>query len=49
MRRAVRSYRKLVDLIEQGEAEQAGAHWEKQMRWVTASNDEPLAVFESNA
>jgi DNA-binding FadR family transcriptional regulator len=47
MRRAVRSYRKLVDLIERGDAEQASAHWEKQMRWVTAgSNDEPLAVYE---
>ena len=37
-------------LIEQGQAEQAGAHWEKQMRWVTAgSNDAPLAVFEGEA
>ncbi|MGD9704900.1 MAG: FadR/GntR family transcriptional regulator [Acidimicrobiia bacterium] len=47
MRRAVRSYRKLVDLIAAGDADQASAHWEKQMRWVTAgSSDQPLAVFE---
>jgi DNA-binding FadR family transcriptional regulator len=47
MRRAVRSYRKLVDLIARGDAEQASAHWEKQMRWVTAeSSDQRLAVFE---
>jgi DNA-binding FadR family transcriptional regulator len=47
MRRAARSYRKLVDLIANGEAEQASTHWEKQMRWVAGSTDEPLAVFDS--
>jgi DNA-binding FadR family transcriptional regulator len=47
MRRAVRSYRKLVSLIEEGDAEQASAHWEKQMKWVTAgSGDEPIGVYE---
>ncbi|MFZ1491625.1 MAG: GntR family transcriptional regulator [Ilumatobacteraceae bacterium] len=50
MRRAVRSYRKLIDLIEQGNAEQASTHWEKQMRWVTAgSNNERLAVYEGQS
>lgn len=47
MRRAVRSYRRLTDLIEDGDAEKASSHWEKQMRWVTAeSADDVLAVFE---
>jgi DNA-binding FadR family transcriptional regulator len=49
MRRAVRSYRKLVDLISNGGAAEASAHWEKQMKWVTAEYDEPLAVFEGQA
>lgn len=50
MRRAVRSYRRLTDLIEDGDAERASIHWEKQMRWVTAeSADDALAVFEGQA
>lgn len=47
MRRAARSYRRLTDLIAGGDAEAATAHWERQMRWVTAgSADDPLAVFD---
>lgn len=48
MRRAVRSYWKLVDLITDGEAERASAHWEKQMTWVLAeSKDRLLDVYNS--
>ena len=47
LRRAARSYRKLVGLIAAGDAAQAGAHWEKQMKWVSASaTDELLDVYD---
>lgn len=50
MQRAVKSYRRLTDLIANGDAERASAHWEKQMRWVTAeSAQDPLSVFDSLA
>ena len=47
MRRAARSYWKLVDLITDGDAEQASTHWEQQMAWVLAeSKDRLLDVYE---
>jgi GntR family transcriptional repressor for pyruvate dehydrogenase complex len=49
MRRAVRSYWKLVDLIADGEAERASTHWEQQMVWVMAeSKDRLLDVYEGH-
>ena len=47
MRRAARSYWKLVDLITDGDAERASTHWEQQMAWVLAeSEDRLLDVYE---
>ncbi len=39
MRRAVRSYRKLIDLIRAGDAAGAAAHWEAQMSYTIRGND----------
>jgi DNA-binding GntR family transcriptional regulator len=46
MRRAVRSYRKLIDLIRAGDAAGAAAHWEAQMSYTIRGNDAgtPLTV-----
>ncbi|MGH9135566.1 MAG: FadR/GntR family transcriptional regulator [Acidimicrobiales bacterium] len=47
MRRAVRSYWKLVALIADGEADQARDHWQKQMSWVsTVSAERLLDIYE---
>ena len=47
MRRALRSYWKLVDLITDGEAERAQEHWEQQMHWMLAeSTDRLLDIYE---
>jgi GntR family transcriptional repressor for pyruvate dehydrogenase complex len=46
MRRAVRSYRKLVALVEAGDDEAAKQHWHKQMLYTGDSRaDEPLTVI----
>ena len=45
IRRAVRSYEKLVDLIADGEADSAQAHWESQMSWVMAETSADLLDF----
>ncbi len=42
LRRAVRSYWKLVDLIADGEADRASAHWEQQLAWVAAVSQDQL-------
>jgi hypothetical protein len=48
MRRAVRSYWKLVDLITDGDADRAARHWEQQLTWVmTESRERLLDVYES--
>ncbi|MCU1395539.1 MAG: regulatory protein GntR [Ilumatobacteraceae bacterium] len=48
MRRAARSYWKLVDLITDGEVERANEHWESQMTWVLSeSADRPLDFYAS--
>jgi GntR family transcriptional regulator, transcriptional repressor for pyruvate dehydrogenase complex len=49
MRRAAKSYAKLVRLIAAGEADAAKAHWEKQMRWMaTAGADVPLDILDAD-
>jgi len=49
MRRAARSYWKLVDLITDGDADSARAHWEQQMSWVLAESQERLLdVYEGH-
>ncbi len=49
MRRAAKSYAKLVRLIAAGEAEAAKAHWEKQMGWMaTAGVDVPLDILDAD-
>jgi GntR family transcriptional regulator, transcriptional repressor for pyruvate dehydrogenase complex len=46
MRRAVRSYSKLVDLIDRGDAAGALEHWSTQMSWVIrAADDRPLDFY----
>ena len=46
MRRAVRSYRRLVDLIIQGSVEEAHTHWEKQIFFTAAPVlDEQLEIY----
>ena len=46
MRRALRSYWKLVDLIADGEADRARRHWEEQMHWMlTRSSDSLLDIY----
>lgn len=50
LRRAARSYRKLVSLIAAGDPQSAAAHWEKQMKWVSASaTDELLDIYDAGA
>jgi GntR family transcriptional regulator, transcriptional repressor for pyruvate dehydrogenase complex len=46
MRRAVRSYRKLVTLIRAGDQVGATAHWQAQMRYTLAAHDpnEPVTI-----
>lgn len=46
MRRAVRGYRKLLDLIEAGDEEGAVAHWDATMRYTIDAHDrnEPVRV-----
>jgi len=47
MRRAVRSFWKLVDIIADGDPERAQDHWEKQMSWVMAqSRDELIDIYD---
>ncbi len=48
MRRAVRSYRKLVRLIDAGDADAAEGHWRRQMAYTIEGIDpaEPLDAFE---
>jgi GntR family transcriptional regulator, transcriptional repressor for pyruvate dehydrogenase complex len=49
MRRAAKSYAKLVRLIAAGEADAAKAHWEKQMGWMaTAGVDVPLDILDAD-
>jgi DNA-binding FadR family transcriptional regulator len=46
--RAVRSYRKLVRLVEAGDAEGAEEHWRRQMVWTSSASengDEPIAFL----
>lgn len=47
MRRAVRSYRKLVNLIESGDRDAAVAHWEAQMAYTISGQDQaaPLDMY----
>lgn len=50
MRRAVRSYRRLVTYIEDGDVLGATVHWRSQMDFTSrASGDEPLSLFEDAA
>jgi len=50
IRRAVRSYRRLYDLIDAGDAANAASHWEQQMKWVTGvSENDLLNVFDRDA
>ena len=45
MQRAVRSYRKLVDLIRAGDVDAAVAHWQAQMTYtISSTSDAPLRV-----
>ncbi len=44
MRRAVRSYRKLIDLIRSGDSQGAAAHWEAQMSYTISGNDATAPV-----
>lgn len=44
MRRAVRGYNKLLDLIRAGDAEGAEAHWEASMRYTVSIRDPDLPV-----
>jgi len=48
MRRAVRSYRKLVVLIEAGDAAGAEEHWRQQMGYTVSGNDraQPIDAFD---
>jgi len=48
MRRAVRSYRKLVALIEAGDADGAEEHWHQQMSYTVRGNDraQPIDAFD---
>ncbi len=48
MRRAVRSYRKLVRLVEAGDVEKTEEHWRKQMRFTVQRHDaeQPLRLFD---
>jgi GntR family transcriptional repressor for pyruvate dehydrogenase complex len=49
MRRALRSYRKLVDLIAAGEADRAQQHWEQQMHWMLSeSEDRLLDIYDDD-
>lgn len=45
MRRAVRGYRKLLDLIEAGDEDGAVAHWGATMRYTIASRDPEQSVL----
>lgn len=47
MRRAVRGYRKLLDLIADGDVEGAIAHWDATMRYTIDARDpdEPVRIF----
>ncbi|UDY36681.1 FadR/GntR family transcriptional regulator [Dermatobacter hominis] len=47
MRRAVRGYRKLLDLIDAGDEAGAAAHWEATMRYTIGAHDadEPVTVL----
>jgi len=48
MRRAVRSYRKLVSLIEAGDAAGAEDHWRRQMSYTVGAHDrlQPIDAFD---
>ncbi len=48
LRRAARSYRKLVALIAAGDAEGARDHWQRHMNWMLSSEEAnaPLAIFD---
>jgi len=48
MLRAVRSYRKLVSLIEAGDADGAEEHWRQQMAYTVSGNDrsQPIDAFD---
>ncbi len=51
MNRAVKSYRRLIELIEDGDEEAATTHWEKQMAFSLASardKDIPLTTLPEN-
>jgi len=39
--RAVRSYRKLIRLVDQGDADGAEDHWRKQLRYISSQSSEP--------
>ena len=47
MNRAVRSYKKLVELVEAGDEQGAADHWRKQMTFTIDRNDRdrPLDLF----
>lgn len=47
MRRAVRGYRKLLDLVRSGNEAGAVAHWEATMEWTIGANDpdEPVSAL----
>ncbi|MCZ7526534.1 MAG: FCD domain-containing protein [Acidimicrobiia bacterium] len=49
MSKAARSYRKLLSLIEAGDAEGAEAHWRRQMRFTIERSDTeaPVDLFEA--
>jgi GntR family transcriptional repressor for pyruvate dehydrogenase complex len=47
MRRAVRSYRKLVNLIQAGDVAGATTHWQAQMAWTIKGNDPNVPLVAS--
>ena len=50
MNGAIKSYRKLVELIRTGQAEKATAHWVAQMNYTISSRSpkEPVTIFFSD-
>jgi GntR family transcriptional regulator, transcriptional repressor for pyruvate dehydrogenase complex len=48
MQRAVRSYRKLLSLVEAGDADGAEEHWRRQMSYTVSGNDraQPIDAFD---
>ena len=44
LRRAVRSYRRLLQLVEEGDAEGARAHWRRQMAFIVGEGDPTLRI-----